>query len=344
MNQGISHLGRCSLTAILSAFFVSACNNHLPPDAALHDEENSPESLSLLSKCRVIEHDLGKTEICGQPEQVVALEPYWLDLLLSLGIEPVGYAGDQRALVGSPQPGEPVVKVKYLGDRLTSNPAHVGTWQTPSLEAILQLQPDLILRGGPPFYDQFSQIAPTLLMSDEGLAKRWPQDLLLLGRVMEREQLAKQIIEEYSQRVARVSTELEPISRDQKVLLLSMTGLDYIGVFTEETFAGDLLKDLGFQLVLPEKLPIEYGAIVISLEILPQLEADIIIVMASGKSSVEQVKTVWEQNPILQRLPASKAGRVYFADYQLWSRIDGPIAAELITEQIQGFLSENTNQ
>lgn len=156
MNQSISHLSRRSFVAILAAFFVSACNSNLPFNAALHNEGNSPESPSLSSECRVIEHDLGETEICGQPERVVALGSYELDLLLSLGIEPVGYAEDGRALVGSPQPGKPVVGVKYLGDRLTNKPIHVGTWQAPSLETILKLQPDLILRD---YLDQSLYIA-----------------------------------------------------------------------------------------------------------------------------------------------------------------------------------------
>ena len=37
--------------------------------------------------------------------------------------------------------------VKYLGDRLHHPPIHVGTWQSPSLEIMLRLQPDLILGG-----------------------------------------------------------------------------------------------------------------------------------------------------------------------------------------------------
>ena len=111
-------------------------------------------------------------------------------------------------------------------------------------------------------------------------------------------------------------------------------------VFADETFAGALLQDLGFKLVTPEGLQASSSEIPISLETLPQLNSDRIIVMASGKSNVEKIEKVWQQNPILRSLPAFQAGQVYFVDYQLWSRIRGPIATKLIIKQIRSLFLE----
>lgn len=155
---------------------------------------------------------------------------------------------------------------------------------------------------------------------------------------MDREQRARQVIEQHNQRITTARTELESITRDSKVLLLEMSGLDSIEVFTNETYAGGLLKDLGFRLVIPDRSQATLEQINISLEILPQLDTDIIIVMASGNNSLEKIKKEWEQSPILLSLSASKAGRVYFVDYQLWSRITGPIATELIIDQVRKLL------
>ncbi|WP_289500775.1 hypothetical protein [Gloeocapsopsis sp. IPPAS B-1203] len=53
---------------------------------------------------------------------------------------------------------------------------------------------------------------------------------------------------------------------------------------------------------------------------------------------MSQVEKIWQQNLILRSLKASQNNQVYFVDYQLWGRIRGPIAAELMIEQIQTLL------
>ena len=322
----------------LAAFTLSACEGNAPQNGTANTEVISSDS----SECQVVKHPLGKTQLCGQPQQTVALDPHVLDLMLSLGVQPAGYAEDRRALVSSPNSGEPVVEIKYLGERVTSNPIHVGTRQQPSLETILRLKPDLILKDWPDssLYTKLSKIAPTLFFRYEPDQYQWQQGLLTLGQVLEREQRARQVIEEHNQRIATARSELRSLTRDSEVLLLAMSGLDRIEVFAGETFASDLLRDLGFKLVTPEGTQVNSSEIPISLETLPQLNADRIIVMASGNSSVKQIEKAWEQNPILRSQPAFQAGRVYFVDYQLWSRIRGPIAAKLIIKQIRSLFLE----
>jgi hypothetical protein len=63
----------------------------------------------------------------------------------ALGVEPIGFAEDRRAIIGSPQKGEPMIGLKYLHNRVTSRPAHIGISQSTSLKTILILQPDLVL-------------------------------------------------------------------------------------------------------------------------------------------------------------------------------------------------------
>lgn len=306
------------------------------PELSVHTSDTNPA-------CQIVHHAWGETELCEQPERIIALDPHALDLLLSLGIEPVGYAEDRRALVGSPELGQAIGGVKYLGVRLQRSPVHVGTWQTPSLETMLGLKPDLILSG---YLDQsqyrtFSQIAPTLIPVDDwNSPKQWQENLLVLGQILNQPAKAEQAIDNYNQKIKTVKAELA--SNDlQTVLLLSMTGLDYIGIFNGETFAGAILEDLGFQLVVPEHLVAVNGEIIISLETLPQLNPDLIIVMASGDSQVEQIEQVWTSNPILRSQPTYQNNHVYFVDYQLWSRIQGAIAAELVITQVREMLLDS---
>lgn len=332
----LSHWRSLLLALLLPT--LAACHSRPLADSSTLSIQTSAANPS----CQIINHTWGTTEICGQPQRIIALDPHALDLLLSLDIQPIGYAEDSRAIVGSPALGQTVDGVKYLGDRLERPPAHVGTWQTPSLETMLRLKPDLILSGylDPTQYKNFSQIAPTLIPSEEWSAKQWQDNLQLLGQALGQEERAQQIIDAYNQTIRETRAELARLDQ-RNVLLLSMTGLDYIGIFNTETFAGAVLKDLGFQLVVPEHLVPTYGEVVISLETLPELNPDLIIVMASGDSRVDQVQQIWASNAILRSLPAYQNDQVYFVDYQLWSRIQGAIAAELVIAQIQEMLSGN---
>ena len=329
---------RSGLLATLAGCFISGCGT----PTIQKPVTSSVGELGVA--CQSIQHGSGMTQVCGQLQEIVALDPHALDLLIALGIQPIGYAEDRRALVGSPNSGEPTVQIKYLGDRLTRSPIHVGTWQAPSLETILRLKPDLILgRIQPSLYENLSKIAPTLSLASSE-QERWQSSLLKLGKAINRERRAQTAIEQYQKRLAIVRTDLKPIAQRSKVLLLAMSTMNHIEIFTSDTYAGGLLKDLGFQLVIPEHLSVQQREINISLETLPQFHSDTIIVMASGNSSVEAIAKAWWNNAILRSLPASQAQRVYFVDYQLWSRIEGPIAAELILNQIRHLLLTPTTE
>ncbi|MBD2073534.1 iron-siderophore ABC transporter substrate-binding protein [Phormidium sp. FACHB-592] len=323
---------RLLLLTTLAVFSISGCIAPGKHKRVIHSPADSN------TVCQGIQHRSGTTKVCGQLLDVVALDPHALDLLLALGIQPIGYAEDRRALVGSPTSGKPTIQIKYLGDRLTRPPIHVGTWQFPSLETILKLKPDLILgRIQPSLYANLTQIAPTLPLATSD-QERWQNSLLKLGKAMNREALAQATIAQHQQRMAITRTDLKPLTQRAKILLLSVSAMNQIQIFTDDTYAGGLLKELGFQLVVPEPLPMQQSEINISLETLPQLQTDTIIVMASGNSSVESVSKAWWNNAILRSLPASQTQRVYFVDYQLWSRIEGPISAELILKQIRSLL------
>lgn len=333
MKSGVFQLSTWLIVAIAGLWLV-ACGSNGPP-------KTPSESVSPSKDCQTVAHDWGETQICGQPRRIIALDPHALDLLLALGLEPIGYAEDGRALTGTPESGQPAIAVKYLGDRLNTLPIHVGTAQSPSLETLVKLNPDLILGR---FYsrsqvEMLSQIAPVLFpFQSDSERDRWQTSLFSLAEVVGRQPQAARVIQQHEERIARAKATLKPVSQGQKVLLLSMSGIGSISAFIDESFAGELLQDLGFQLLIPEQLPITNGEILLSLEVLPQLEPDLIIVMASGNSRVEQIKSLWQEHPILRSLPATHNHQVYFVDYQLWSRITGPNAAELIIEQIQDLI------
>ncbi|MEB3338694.1 MAG: iron-siderophore ABC transporter substrate-binding protein, partial [Leptolyngbyaceae bacterium] len=229
--------------------------------------------------------------------------------------------------------------VKYLENRLTTRPAHIGISQSPSLETILMLQPDLILGRlwGGTHYPALSKIAPTLLPLEEEAPDYWRTRLQILGQALQRQEKAATVLAEHDRQISQTQANLASY-QGKSVLLLSMSGLKHINIFTDEAFAGHLLEAVGLSLLVPSGSALENSGLMISVEILPQLNPDFIIVMASGDSQVEQIQTLWREHPILRSHPTYQSNQVYFVDYQLWSRINGPIAAELVLDEIQGLL------
>lgn len=318
------------LSICLIPILIAACHLNQTPTASYNTASTA--------QCRNINHEFGNTEICGQPQRIIAYDPGSLDLLLALGVEPVGYTGFSQ-VVPNLKAGEAINEFGYLSDRITTSPTYIGNYSSPSLETILKLKPDLILitysYGDRTQYDQFSKLAPTLALSGGDFP--WQQRLLTLGKVLNREPQAQQVLAQYQQKVATAKAKLEPISRHNKVLLLYFSRPDHIPISTDKIFAGALLKDLGFQLVIPQRT-IDVDGVIrgVSLEVLPQLEADIIIVMAGGSEGIRKVKQLWNQNPLLQAVTNNV--ELYFVDGYLWAFLDGPIAAEQVIDNVQELL------
>jgi iron complex transport system substrate-binding protein len=318
------------LLTTLIVCLVSACENQV-------SQTNNP---SASSNCRVVQHDVGKTTVCGQPQRIAVLAPHMLDILLALEMQPAGYAEFSEAGIG-----QPVAKIPVLGDRVTSQPVNLGLRNTPSLEALLRLKPDLII--GEAFqkqnYDRFSQIAPTLLY-EGSLKDEWQNGVRGVGQALGRENKAKQVVESYQQKLAETHTALEPIvSANPNLLLMAAYQLpETFGVSDDQDFLGGLVADLGFQLTVPDVgNPAENWY---SMEILPQLKADIILALISDhlrRDALSHTQQVWQENPITRSLPASQNGQVYFLDAYLFYNIRGPIAANLILDKIQDLLTHN---
>jgi iron complex transport system substrate-binding protein len=321
-------IARLWLLAAVVAIVAIACHSPAPSG------ETAPSSPTA-ADCRVILHDGGETELCGQPENVVALSPPLLDILLSLGVQPAGYA--EVDLLNSQVFDDPSQQIPYLGDRITTQPVNLGDRHSPSIETLLQLKPDLVL--GETFYVQnnyrtLSRIAPTAFF-DTGADAGWQPALTAIAQGLNREAQAQQVITAHNQQVEAVKNQLAPLISGQSIIVLGWQGIVNQSFVFAGDFTTELLEDLGFQVILgPPDRPST------SMEAIAQIDADHILVMPSGENTIENAQQQWQNNPILQALPAVQAGQLYFMDYQL-TRIRGPIAAEIFLNE---FAAQVTQQ
>ena len=326
---------------ILSAIAASvvACGDN---DAAVESTSND---------CQKIEHDRSTTEVCNQPQKIVAIGPNMLELLLALDIQPVGYA-DYFALPAD-KFDRPTQQIPFLGERITSNPVNVGTADNPNLETIAQLQPDLILGGvasNKDEYDLLSQIAPTLLFTyavDDG----WQDQIRTIAKAVGKTETAEEVINEHSKRIAQTKQALQPIvAQHPRFLLIGSEELSQgiqIDPYNHDSFCSGLLEDVGFEMVFPPDSKEQEGVGGnVSLEVLSQLQADSIMVQGynSKFNDVEddllehqtgKIKQQWNNNAIAQSLDASKSDRIYFSSAYLCRALPGSIGTETFLEQLQ---------
>lgn len=343
------------LVILITTLFITACSDQTADKVT--QNEHQPRASSSVSECQDIEHELGTTEVCGQPQKIVALGPSMLETILALEIQPVGYA-DYFALPHQ-KFDQPVQQIAYLGNRVTGQPSNVGSSGEPSLETIAKLKPDLILGDYIKNQDEYallSKIAPTLLFAYHETDQERQRNFEIIAKALGRSEQAKKVIEAHKQRLANFSEEFKPIATTYpQVLLMIADDLNQnLRLESSNSACGNLIEDLGFQLVsLPSLEQSAKQSNSISIEALPQLDADLIIIEAWNSDfselvenpverQLKKVKQQWNSNAIAQSMQASKEGRVYFTSPYLCHALLGPIGTEIFLNQLrQQLLSED---
>jgi len=328
---------RSFLLSILAFVLVTACS-----PSSFSESATTP---SLADNCRVVEHAVGETEVCGQPQRVAALSPHILDCMLALGVQPVAYAESTELNVR--RFDNPSEQIPHLGNFVTTQPANLGDRKSPSLELLAQLKPDLILGEDWTYgnYQLLSQIAPTLLFSDiKGEYQHWTNDIEGIAKALDRVEAAQELLIEIPRQIAATQAKLAPVAAMYpNILVISSNQLARSIEVAYNSTAAELLKASGFRIVVPEGVnPTSFNSTEISLEIMPDLEADIIFVMSWHEDFYhpqDALKQEWSENTLLRAIPAFQESRVFFVDYRLWgSNTRGPMTDRLILQKLPEML------
>lgn len=262
------------------------------------------------------------------PERIVGLMEADVDALLALGITPVGSTN------GRGQTTPPRYMEEYLED-VTS----VGQLNSPNLEVLLKLEPDLILFGG--FTDeavlaQLNAIAPTVNTFKTG--EPWQEHFLRVAEILDMTEEAEAFIEAYEERVEEVQSELEEAGLDGATFIVARWGADGPQIMAPTlTFSSRVLLDLGL-MGAPEIPELQEGhphSAPLSLESLRLLDVDwaFIGTLTPDGDAVEALEEALE-NPLFQALDVVKNDRVVLVDGSLWTSVGGPLAAMMVLEDV----------
>ena len=280
---------------------------------------------------RTITHFGGTTTVPARPQRIVVIATGQTDAILTLGIVPVGVAnGDDADLVP-----------RYVRDAFPQHAGRlaaivsVGSRQSPNLEAIAALHPDLVLANATASQDVYpalAEIAPTVLV--EGTGVNWKQDFLMLADSLGMEGTAQAFLDDFAADAAALGAE----SGEETVSFVRVT-TDRTRVFGVASFTGFIAWDAGLQ--RPESQRFHATSQDLSPEELRLAEADRVFYSVQGTTSEAQAaEAATVANPLWQSLPAVREGRAVLVDDDPWYLNAGPTAARLVLAGLESALGD----
>ncbi|PIG91348.1 iron-siderophore ABC transporter substrate-binding protein [Gloeocapsopsis sp. IPPAS B-1203] len=282
------------LLGVCTASLLVACNNVNNTRGTNYQPQTE--------NCRVVKHTMGETCIPRNPQRVVTLRPDTFVNSWVLGIKPIGSADE----IGAPLP-------QYLQGKVTQVQS-VGSYDSPELEKILQLKPDLILSNSymEAIYGQLSQIAPTVVLDYPWPPLGWKKQLEELAQVLGKEDVSQQLMNDYSQRIEALKQALgvgtaSPKENRRRTLKVSVADITEDSRFTaygEKHYSGTVLKDVGLQRPRSQTGDLFYIEN-ISEETIPDIDGDVLFLVPLDFDQTKlknlKQKPLWQQLNVVQR-------------------------------------------
>ncbi|MUG47745.1 iron-siderophore ABC transporter substrate-binding protein [Paenibacillus woosongensis] len=262
----------------------------------------------------VIKHAFGETTIDSKPERVATIQWANHDVVLALGVVPVGFSAanygvqDDSGLL--PWTAE---KLKELG---VNDPNVFQDTDGLDFEAISDAEPDVILAAYSGItqedYDILSQIAPVVAYPTTPWLTTWREQVLLNATGMGMKAEGEQLIKDTEKLIKEKAGE-HPQIQGKKVVWVNFSAKDMskLHIYTPADPRGSFLEELG--LVYPESVteqiadPTSYS-MNLSAENADMLNDADILIGYGGEDLYNAVKA----DPLLGKIPAIERGSVVF--------------------------------
>lgn len=269
---------------------------------------------------RIVKHELGETEITGDPKRVVALEYSFVDGLWELGVTPVGIAQEKDKDVEG-----------LIGQKIEYTP--VGTRQQPSLEVISSLHPDLIigdLNRHKDIYKDLQKIAPTIILkSRNSTYQENLSSFATIGEALNKQKEAEQRLIKHKEIIAEFKKKVP--AGDSRNVMLGVFRADSLSAHGAKSFDGELLEMIGIKNAIQDAAE---PTVKISLEQMVQWDPDVIFLAEADDALLNE----WKQNPLWNNITAVKNQEVHKVNRDLWTRYRGLKSAERIVEEAVNLL------
>ncbi|MBO1205867.1 MULTISPECIES: ABC transporter substrate-binding protein [Staphylococcus] len=317
----------------LTALLLVACGKVGGNDS----DESNKESKSKDSVA--IKHEGGTTHIDKKPQRVVSLEFSFVDALAALDIKPVGVADD----------GKKDRILKPIRDKIGDYKS-VGARKQPNLEEISNQKPDLIIADSnrhKGIQQDLEKIAPTIMLpSFDSDYKDNIEAFKTISKAVGKEDKGKDRLKEHNELMDKYKKEIT-MDKSQPVLatVIAKSGLL---AHPENTYVGDLLKELGFNNALNKTETdnlskyLKGPYVQLNSEVLSDINPGRMFIMVDkGKNDPNLKKQ--EEEPVWQSLDAVKNDNVSVVDRNTWARARGIISSEEIAKQLVDISKNEQN-
>ncbi|WP_342610413.1 ABC transporter substrate-binding protein [Staphylococcus hsinchuensis] len=314
-----------SLVVLMVAVLVlTACGSVSDNEAG--KSKNNKSSKDTVS----IKHDEGTTKVPKNPKKVVALEFSFVDALAALDIKPAGVAddGDKKRIL-------PSIREK-IGDYKS-----VGARKQPNLEEISNQKPDLIIADSnrhKGIKKDLEKIAPTIFLpSFDSDYKDNIEAFKTIAKAVGKEDKGKERLDKHDKLMDKYSKKIT-MDKSEPVLpaVASKSGLL---AHPENTYVGELLKELGFKNALNKTKTdnlskyLKGPYLQLNSEVLSDIDPGRMFIMtAKGKNDPDLKKQ--EKDAVWKDLKAVKNDRVSVVDRNTWARARGIISSEEIAKEL----------
>lgn len=269
---------------------------------------------------RTVEHHQGTTTIDAKPQRVVALDNSLVEAVVALDAPLVAGIGSYRDQKGFPP---------YLGAAVAET-RDVGPLETPNLEAIAAVNPDLIVSASvrhEALYDELAAIAPTVFVETTG--PTWKDNIRKVGEALGEEERAEQALTAYETRAATLGAAINKAAGNPTVSMVRF--LDGpTRLYANASFSGIVFKDMG--LARPATQDVDEFAVEIGEEEIRKADADHIFVAVF--SGGEQASERFQRNPLWRRLQGVQSGNVHEVPDAIWMTSVSLQGADLIMDDL----------
>lgn len=269
--------------------------------------EDGPGRAGASVDTRKVVSDNGRVAVPAEPKRVVAAIGSFETDMVAVGVMPV-------------------LTTTFAGPWVDLDDSVVVTENIPPTpEELAKARPDLIVGWNwvtkEQSYDEIAKVAPYVGLGeseatvgaafDSGAYHSWTTLFLSVADAVGRRPEGERLVADFETRLDAVAASRSGQSelRVARVEFYETGSFSYRG---QDEDTAELMRRIGLTVVGPEKSVNEE-----SLERLPEIDADLLIVPVGG-GMPEEVFAQIEQSALWQAIPAVQAGRVEKVDGQLW--------------------------
>ncbi|MBD1318366.1 ABC transporter substrate-binding protein [Gordonia hankookensis] len=318
-----------AMSSIAALLAVAACSDNAP----LTTPDGQPVSTvtTRVAEVNIVNADRDLTKTClaptapdaGQtdPARIVVTDPRLLDAVCALGIGP-------RVVAVTAQKG---AIPTYLGPQLTSVPA-IG--EGPDPQAARAAAPDLVLNSSQSF-GTGDHTFPGIRSATIDVNKDWQSQFQATADALGRSSTGKRLLDEFHAETQKTGRRMD--APHSQVSLVRFTGTSEMIAGTE-TFAGQILSEVGVQRPEPQRSPRSFT---VTDKNFTDADGDLIYVSFQGEDGLEHGKKVLLSDRWLD-MGAPTWKRVLSVDDQIWYGTSGLAAAWLVLNDVKGSLDGNS--